>query len=146
MCAMPTLPPTASPSSNRPSAQEPDILDALGQLLPLSAVRALVPSRHAGKSLHGATLTRWILSGVRGRDGSRVRLRAVKLGGAWLTTREWVAQFVGATMASNEPGGAPTLTLGASPLPSKPRAPLSTARRRAVERTQAELTRLGMGA
>src|SRR5262245_53116497 len=56
------------------------------------AARALPPGR-GGRPVHPSTILRWVLHGVRGPDGSRVRLGAVRLGGRWLTSREALGRF-----------------------------------------------------
>jgi hypothetical protein len=43
-----------------------------------------------------AAVTRWITDGVTMRDGSRLRLRAVRFPAGWRTTDEWVSEFISA--------------------------------------------------
>jgi hypothetical protein len=59
---------------------------------PLSLAEAallLPPGRKGARPTIGCIL-RWILDGVRGPTGERVRLEAVRLGGRWITSREAV--------------------------------------------------------
>jgi hypothetical protein len=39
------------------------------------------------------TVVRWTVRGVLGPGGERVRLKAVRVGGRWATTEEWIAEF-----------------------------------------------------
>jgi hypothetical protein len=57
--------------------------------------------RQAGASVgfSAASLTRWIEDGVKLRDGSRLRLRAVRFPVGWRTTDQWVSEFVSALTA-----------------------------------------------
>lgn len=62
-------------------------------LLSLSqAARRLPPGRH-GRPVTLSCLLRWVLDGVPGPEGHRVRLEAVRLGGRWLTSVEALARF-----------------------------------------------------
>jgi hypothetical protein len=56
------------------------------------AARMLPPGRN-GRPTHTATLVRWITSGTASPSGEVVHLRAVRLGGRWLTTREWLDDY-----------------------------------------------------
>jgi hypothetical protein len=58
------------------------------------------------KPVHVATITRWITTGVRKRDGSRLKLRAVRFPAGWRTCDEWVAEFLESLTADR--GGPPT--------------------------------------
>jgi hypothetical protein len=62
-------------------------------LLPLSEAASLVPAACRGKKTHLSTVLRWILDGVRGPDGTRVRLEGVRLGRRWMTTRTSLQRF-----------------------------------------------------
>lgn len=59
------------------------------------ACRHFVPiSARSGNSLHVGTMHRWIATGIVGRANVRIRLEAVKVGGAGLcTSREAVHRF-----------------------------------------------------
>jgi hypothetical protein len=96
-----------------------------------------------GKPPHVSTLIRWATRGTRLRDGSRVRLRAVKTPGGWRSSAEWVTQFLdiltrdrlGADSDDAEPGASATVT---TPTP-RPPAP----RRRSARERDAAATRAG---
>jgi hypothetical protein len=79
--------------------------------------------------LHVATLGRWRAPGIL-RDGERVRLWAIRVGGRWMSSDEAVAAFIAALNAepASTPGG--------------PRSP--AARSKAVTSTDAELDALGV--
>ena len=94
----------------------------------LSAAAALLGVGRGNRPIHPATLTRWILRGIRGPDGQRIKLEGVRVGSSWRTSREAVARFVDALT----PGAA------AAPITRTP-----TARRRASERAEEELIRAG---
>ena len=51
------------------------------------AAKSLPPGR-SGRPAHVATLARWITSGSRGPNGETVRLRAIRMGGRWLTSAQ----------------------------------------------------------
>jgi hypothetical protein len=57
--------------------------------------------RQAGASVgYSATaVTRWIEGGAKLRDGSRLRLRAVRFPAGWRTTDQWLAEFISALTA-----------------------------------------------
>ena len=46
-----------------------------------------------------AAVTRWIQDGVKLRDGSRLRLRAVRFPAGWRTTEQWVNEFIASLTA-----------------------------------------------
>jgi hypothetical protein len=64
--------------------------------LRLSAAARLVP--HDGRPPSPATMVRWVLVGRKlgTPGGGRVRLRAVKSHRGWLTTEQWIEEFVAA--------------------------------------------------
>jgi hypothetical protein len=64
-----------------------------GYLTLNEAVRRL-PSGRNGTRTHVSTLTRWILSGVVARDGSRIKLRAVRLPGRWMLPAGALEEFL----------------------------------------------------
>jgi hypothetical protein len=99
--------------------------------VPLGAATALVPPGRNGKRCHLSTLLRWIVEGVKGPDGGRVRLEVVRLGGRWVTSREALQRFA-ERLTPRLDGPAPA-------------APLPPARRRAAAaRDAAELDRVGI--
>jgi Protein of unknown function (DUF1580) len=77
------------------------------------------------------SLWRWIMRGVPGPDGVRIRLEAIRVGGKWLTSREALERFAAAT----------TPRFNAEPAPA-PRTP--TARQRASERAAKRLEQIGI--
>lgn len=60
----------------------------------LSEVGRRLPSFRNNKPVHPATITRWILEGVRLQDGSRLKLAAKRLPGGWVVSDEAVAEFI----------------------------------------------------
>lgn len=72
--------------------------DDAGAYLTHSEAAKLRPGR-GGKPLSPATLTRWILAGVRGRDGGRVRLKAERFGSRWSTRADRLDAFIDAQTA-----------------------------------------------
>src|SRR4051812_39250456 len=73
-------------------------------------------------------ILRWILTGVRGPDGKRVRLEGAKLPHGWLTTKQAIARFLAAQTPRLDGAEAP-----------KVRTP--TARSRATARAERELAK-----
>jgi hypothetical protein len=107
------------------------MIDLLAEpLVPLKQAAKLVPAGRGGRPTHFSTVLRWVLTGVQGPSGERVRLEAVRLGGRWLTSREALQRF------------AERLTPGVSKESPEARSP--SARRRAVERAENELRRIGI--
>ena len=97
-------------------------------LISLSHAAARFPGHRGAERLHPATLTRWILKGVRAVDGRRVRLEAIRVGCRWLTSEAALQRFADAL--SNPPADdTPTRT--------------PTVRQRASERADAELRAMG---
>lgn len=66
---------------------------AAPSLLNLAQAAKLLGSNHGDRPIHSATLTRWIVSGVKARDGSRLRLKALKLPGGWRVRPEDLEAF-----------------------------------------------------
>ncbi|HEY1380347.1 MAG TPA: DUF1580 domain-containing protein, partial [Gemmataceae bacterium] len=77
---------------------------------PAAAARRLGEGRR-GRPVHPATVTRWIMEGVRRSDGTRVRLEAVKAGSAWRTSVEALARFVAALTPPTDGTSAPLRTV-----------------------------------
>jgi hypothetical protein len=99
--------------------------------LSLAAAAKRLPRLRAGRPLHPATVLRWILDGVRGRDGDRIRLEAVRIGGRWCTSAEALQRFLA--------------TLSAAPAgPAGPAPRTAGQRQRAAERAGRELDKLGI--
>jgi hypothetical protein len=68
---------------------------------PLSTVRARFPGTRTNGLLHLSTLIRWCTRGIRLPDGSRVRLRSIRVGCRWLTTDAWVDEFIAVLTAAH---------------------------------------------
>lgn len=68
-------------------------------LIPLRAAARELPSGRPGKSVHAATVFRWIAKGTRG-----VRLEACRVGGTWYTSREALRRFSAALTARSLSG------------------------------------------
>ncbi len=98
------------------------------ELISLSQAAARFPGHRGGKRLHPATLTRWILAGVKAIDGRRVKLEALRVGSRWLTSEAALHRFADALTSAP-----------AADTPS--RSP--TARRTASERADTELRAMG---
>jgi hypothetical protein len=94
--------------------------------VPLSDVR--LPGRD-GKPIHFSTVFRWVVKGVRGPAGERVRLDALRIGGRWVTSASALQRFAEALT--------PQLDGGATPA-------TPTQRQRAAERAGKELEALGI--
>jgi hypothetical protein len=91
----------------------------------------------AAKSLgtHPSAVSRWILRGIKGRDGQFRRLVASRIGGRWMVRQTDLDEFVAAVTADrlDEPTTAAV---------TSPRLPL--ARQRAIEQAERELTAAGI--
>jgi len=94
--------------------------------LTLTEAAKLVP----GSPVYPSTVSRWILRGVRLPDGSRLKLRAIRLGSKWHVTAEWMREFFESHTAAFVPDAA-----------TRPRT--SREQNHAVDRAVAELERMG---
>jgi hypothetical protein len=103
------------------------ITDDPSAYIGLAAAVHLCPSIRRGKPVHPATLTRWILKGVRLQSGAPLRLAAKRFPGGWATTSEAVGEFVDA------------LTRDRCGEPGKTAPPTHDARRRANDATERRL-------
>jgi hypothetical protein len=65
-----------------------------------------IPGARGAAKVSASTTHRWITCGVTAADGSRVRLKAVRVGWCWHTCQEWVDDFFSALSAVP---GAPTM-------------------------------------
>jgi hypothetical protein len=90
-----------------------------------------VPRTRQDKPVTLGCLLRWILQGVQGPNGQRVRLEAARLAGKWITTPGAIRRFIEAQ----------TPPLDGNPAPA-PRSPAN--RRRAAERAGRELDSIGI--
>jgi hypothetical protein len=98
--------------------------------LSLSQAARLLPPGRGGRPVTLSCLLRWVLTGVRSPSGGLVRLDAIRLGGRWVTSREAIQRF------------AEALTPRLDDAPPGQRTP--TARQRASNLAEKELTRLGV--
>jgi hypothetical protein len=103
--------------------------------LTLSQVAKRFPPFRNGRPVHVATITRWIVQGVRLRDGSRLHLCAVRLPGRWVVETRAVDEFL--ELLTLDRAG------DSSPRATKPAATASAARRRAAEGADQKLARRG---
>jgi hypothetical protein len=87
------------------------------------------PGRNGAKPTLSCIL-RWILNGVKGPTGDRIRLEAVRLGGRWIISREAIQRFAERLT--------PRLGCETAPVPRTP-----TERRKASERAAKELEQAG---
>jgi hypothetical protein len=71
-------------------------------LISLCQAASRYPGHRGADRLHPATLTRWILRGVRALDGQRVRLEAIRVGCRWLTSEAALARFAATLGATND--------------------------------------------
>src|SRR5262249_39567935 len=83
-----------------------------GSGLSLSQAARRFPPYRASKPVAPSTIFRWIAEGVRLRDGRRLRLEAVRLGGRWLTSELAIQRFI-----SRQP---PTFSADSPPTPPTP--------------------------
>jgi hypothetical protein len=65
-----------------------------GEGEPLARAARRIPSARQGKPVTLSCLLRWILSGVRGPGGQRIKLEAARLANRWLTTPGALRRFV----------------------------------------------------
>jgi hypothetical protein len=116
--------------------------DGLGSevtYLSLSDVARLLPTSRSGRPVHVATLTRWIVDGVRLRDGTRLHLRGTRLPGRWVVEPAALEEFL-AALTVDRAGRSPP----APPGPGRGRARTPSARRKADERAARELDDAGI--
>jgi hypothetical protein len=102
------------------ATQDPLVYRPLAQ-----ALRRLGPGRN-GRPPHIATGIRWGTDGVPLSDGSRLYLKVRRLPGRWVTTDEWVDEFIDA------------LTRDRVGQDAAPAVRPSTARRKAIESADRE--------
>jgi hypothetical protein len=62
-------------------------------VLPFSAAARRVPSIRAGRPVSPATLWRWSANGCLARDGQRVKLETIRIGGSTCTSLEALERF-----------------------------------------------------
>ena len=105
------------------------------QSVPLNQISCPTLGRD-GKPPHVSTLIRWATRGTRLRDGSRLRLRAVRTPGGWRSRADWVQNFLDSVTSDRLGNDADDAEPGATAAPPKPRPP-GPRRRSAREREAA---------
>ncbi|MCI0464668.1 MAG: hypothetical protein L0Z62_47695 [Gemmataceae bacterium] len=103
---------------------------AQGHGLYLSRAAKRFPPHRKNRPVTLGCLVRWIIEGVRGPGGERVRLEAARVAGKWMTTPQAITRFIIAQ------------TPDLADRPQLPRT--STMRRRAAERAEAQLQKIGL--
>lgn len=103
---------------------------ATEQRLTVHQATRYFPEYRPGQPTHHSRVLRAITKGSRALDGTWVPLEAVRLGGQWITSVEAIQRW------------AERLTQGQPAQPMPLRTP--TARRKAVERADRELSKLGI--
>jgi len=101
-----------------------------GRYLSLSQTARLMPPSDRGP-VAAATVWRWHRVGVRLPDGSRLKLRATRIGNRFVVSEEALREFINAQQGGADDDAAPTL-----------RSPAQ--RRRAAEAAGRELERKGL--
>jgi hypothetical protein len=105
----------------------------LAYLTPAQLAKKL-PRQRSRRPVHVRTVARWILTGTMLSNGTRLRLKAVRTPGGWLSTELWLGEFLN-LLAEDR--------IGEDPSPYT--APRSTAgRRRELERVNRELDKSGL--
>src|SRR5215831_14851316 len=106
-------------------------------LIPLSTVPKIpwLPQRRGSGRLHVSTVWRWCLKGLRARDGTPVKLRALRVGQTLCTSEQWLQDFF-EQLTAHDPALAADKPVSAIRTPGK--------RRRASERAAEELEREGI--
>jgi hypothetical protein len=97
----------------------------------LSQAAKLFPPFRQNRPVTLSCVFRWVTKGVRGPDGQRIRLEGARLAGRWVTTPQAIVRFLQAQT--------PNLDNVPERFPTPP-----SVRRRASERAEAELKKLGV--
>ena len=63
------------------------------QTLSLQQACRMLPRGRRGAIPHLSTVLRWILNGIKGPQGTRIKLEAVRLGSRWVTSVEALQRF-----------------------------------------------------
>ncbi len=111
--------------------------------LPLTEVAKLVPGRPSVNCIW-----RWCRRGVLARNGERIRLEHIRIGGKIFTTRAWLEEF-GRRLASED---AKYFDLNQALAPAdrrvstrgRPASPVTDRRRREIEDAERELDQAGL--
>lgn len=62
-------------------------------LLTLNQTAKRLPCGRQGRPMHMSAVLRWIISGLPGPNGRRVRLEALRVGGRWVSSEEALQRF-----------------------------------------------------
>ncbi len=100
--------------------------------LNLSQAAALFSPSRGDRPVHPATLTRWIVHGVRVGPNQFIRLEAIRFPGGWKTTEEAIERFLRRLTAA---------ALGEDEAEIEP-APMTKTRRAELARVDAEISAL----
>jgi hypothetical protein len=68
----------------------------MSSLLTIPQIASSLPPRRGSRGVANSTIIRWIVAGVPGPDGMRVKLRATRAGGRWLVRQDYLDQFFAA--------------------------------------------------
>jgi hypothetical protein len=66
--------------------------DSTSDYLTPSQAARIIPN--AGRHPSPAAVVRWISKGAKSRNGSRIKLQAIRRPKEWLTTRAWISDFL----------------------------------------------------
>lgn len=77
-------------------------------MMTVAQVARSIPGRAGrdGKGIHPSAVTRWIVQGIPARNGERVKLAAVRVGGRWMIRPDDLEAFF-AALASTTPAAQP---------------------------------------
>lgn len=100
-------------------------------MMTVAQVARSIPGRDGTKGIHPSAITRWVTTGIPARNGQRVKLAAIRVGGRWLIRPDALDAFF-AALGSTEPSA-----------PTKPKRRTEAQRRRASEAAARELIRRG---
>lgn len=82
---------------------QPEVTLLDEELIPVQDLPARLPPSRSGRRLHRAAVWRWVTDGLKGPDGGRVRLEALRMGRRWVTSKQAVARFF-RRLSGAEPG------------------------------------------
>lgn len=80
------------------------------KVIGLKEASQLLPKTTGNKTVHFATLFRWILGGLKAKDGFVVRLESVKIGGRLCTSQEALQRFFDRLSGNQQVVTPPTIT------------------------------------
>jgi hypothetical protein len=129
------MPAHPASKTNRPASQSNSHVDLDG-LVPLRQLIKKLPSTGRWGTPHIASAIRWATTGVRCRNGNRIRLQALKCPSGWMSRPAWIAEFFEALTADRVEATNP---LADRPLPVAP-----AQRRREIARADQILDAAGI--